>query len=230
MTSNTAAAEEPLILSALNDFIYCPRRCALHRIEGLWNDNAFTVSGTLAHENTDDPGYRQYLDSACSPLRIERALPLFCHMLNLIGKADIVEFHADPAGSSAIPLPVDYKLGRRRKWDNDDVQLCAQAICLEEMFCVSVPRGAVYHVATRRRRPVPFTLELRDLTLRTIEAVRELLAAGNVPAAELKPQCAGCSMHTTCMPELTQSYKSLDRHYRQLFACDRPGPSAGAFG
>ncbi|HEY1685425.1 MAG TPA: CRISPR-associated protein Cas4 [Tepidisphaeraceae bacterium] len=210
--------DDRLSLSALNHFLYCQRRCALIRIEGLWSDNAYTVSGILAHENADDPGYRQYLDSAGSPLRIERALPLFCQKLNLIGKADIVEFHADPGGGSAIPLPVDYKLGRRRKWDNDDVQLCAQAICLEEMFNVGVPQGAVYHVATRRRRLVPFTPELRELTIGTIEAVRVLLAAGNVPLAELKPQCEGCSMHFTCMPELTNSRASLDRHYQQLFA------------
>jgi CRISPR-associated exonuclease Cas4 len=223
MNNNTAGGEEPLILSVLNDYLYCPRRCALHRIEGLWQDNAFTVSGVLAHESADDPGYRQYLDSAGSPLRIERALPLFCRKLNLAGKADIVEFHADPCGGPAIPLPVDYKLGRRRKWDNDDVQLCAQAICLEEMFAVAVPQGAVYHVATRRRRPVRFTPELRDLTLRTTEAVRDLLAEGAVPPAVLKPQCEGCSMHSSCLPELTQSPEALDRHYAKLFAPDPPG-------
>lgn len=222
MPGNTDGADDPLILSALNDFLYCPRRCALHRIEGIWQANVFTVSGELAHETADDPGYRQTLDAAGGALRVERALPLYCQKLNLIGKSDIVEFHADPQGGSAVPMPVDYKLGRRRKWDNDDVQLCAQGICLEEMFSVRVPAGAVYHVATRRRRPVLFTSELRDLTLRTIEAVRDLLAGTVVPVAGVRPQCEGCSVHDICLPELTGAVDSLDRHHQRLFEIDPP--------
>lgn len=230
-------AAEPLILSALNDFLYCPRRCALHRIEGLWTDNASTLSGDIAHETADDPGYRQTVDALGTVLRIERALPLFCRKLNLVGKSDIVEFHraAGVVGisnskfdisnfkseiSNLIPRPVDYKIGKRRKWDNDDVQLCAQGLCLEEMLGVNVPGGAVYHVATRRRREVPFDGDLRLLTLRTIEQVRDLLAENSAPPAELRPQCEGCSMHATCMPELTQRPGSLDRFHRELFTCD----------
>jgi CRISPR-associated exonuclease Cas4 len=220
MPQTDERAEEPLILSALNDFLYCPRRCALHRIEGLWHANAYTVAGELAHQAADDPGYRQTLDAAGGALRVERALPLYCRKLNLVGKADIVEFHADPAGGPAIPMPVDYKLGPRRKWDNDDVQLCAQAICLEEMFAVPVPAGAVYHVASRRRRAVDFTPPLRLLTLRTIEDVRDLLAAGAVPPAELRPQCEGCSMHGVCLPELTGDSNKMERHHRRLFQID----------
>lgn len=188
---DTTGGEEPLILSALNDFLYCPRRCALHRLEGIWVANAFTVAGELAHQNADDPGYRQYLDSAGEALRIERALPLYCRKLNLVGKADIVEFHKNSGGGPAIPLPVDYKLGKRRKWDNDDVQLCAQTLCLEEMFGVPVPAGAVYHVTTRRRRPVPFSAELRELTLRTIEAVRDLLVREQSPRLSLGHNARG---------------------------------------
>ena len=123
-------------------------------------------------------------------------------------------------------MPVDYKLGPRRKWDNDDVQLCAQAICLEEMFGVVVPAGAVYHVTTRRRRAVPFTPQLRLLTLRTIEDVRDLLAAGTVPAAELRPQCEGCSMHGVCLPELTGEGDKMERYHRRLFQVD-PYPVSG---
>ena len=216
--------DDPLQLRFLNDFLYCPRRCALHRIEGLWADNAFTLSGEIAHESADEAGYRQCVDALGTVLRIERALPLFCRALNLVGKADIVEFHRNPAGGPAIPRPIDYKLGRKRKWDNDDAQLCAQAICLEEMFAVAVPAGAVYHVATRRRREVPFTPQLRDLTLRTIEQIRDLLAAGQVPPAELRPQCQGCSMHSTCLPELTQRPAALDRAYAWLFEKDPPLP------
>lgn len=218
--------DDPLPLRLLNDYLYCPRRCALHQIEGVWVANAFTVSGELAHQNADDPGYRQYLAGAgASPtlLRAERALSLYCRRLNLSGKADIVEFHKDPGGGPAVPLPVDYKLGKKRKWDNDDAQLCAQALCLEEMFGVPVPAGAIYHVSTRRRRAVAFAPALRDLTLRTIDSIRDLLASRNVPPAELKPQCEGCSLHGVCMPEITGITDSLSRAHDSLFTQDPLG-------
>lgn len=207
---------DPIILSSLNDHLYCPRRCALHRLEGIWEANAHTVAGDIAHEIADDPGYRQTAQGA----RIERALPLFSVRLNLIGKADIVEFRATEGASGKaveVPLPVDYKHGPRRKWDNDDVQLCAQALCLEEMFGVPVPCGAIYHVKTRRRRAVEFTPALRELTLKTIEDVRQLLAGTAIPAAVLKPQCDGCSLRQTCLPELTSSVHSLDAAFKELF-------------
>ena len=214
--------DDPLILSSLNDYLYCARRCALHRLEGIWEANAHTVAGDIAHEMADDPGYRQTAQGA----RIERALPLFSLRLNLIGKADIVEFRVAqgdspvaraPGKAVEAPLPVDYKHGPRRKWDNDDVQLCAQALCLEEMFGTPVPCGAVYHVKTRRRRAVEFTPALRELTLQTIADVRQLLAGTAIPAAVLKPQCEGCSLRRTCLPELTGSPHSLDAAFAELF-------------
>ncbi len=207
---------DPVSISALNDFLYCNRRCALHRLDALWVDNAWTVSGTLAHEHADDPGYRQTAEGA----RIERALPLFSQKLGLVGKADIVEFRAQADGRE-IPLPVDYKLGKRKKWDNDDVQLCAQALCLEEMIGVSVPKGAIFHVKTKRRREVVFTEALRKLTMDTIDNVRALMLADTVPPAALKPQCDGCSLHSLCVPELTGRSRALDAAYAELFA---PGP------
>ena len=204
---------DPVSISALNDFLYCNRRCALHRLDALWVDNVWTVSGTLAHEHADDPGYRQTAEGA----RIERALPLFSQKLGLVGKADIVEFRPGPDGRE-VAVPVDYKLGRRHKWDNDDVQLCAQALCLEEMLDTAVTMGAVYHVKTHRRRAVPFTAELRTLTQNTILAARELIHADDIPTARLKPQCQGCSLHHVCLPELTASRLSLNAAYQTLFS------------
>ncbi len=206
---------DPVSISALNDFLYCNRRCALHRLDALWVDNAWTISGTLAHEHADDPGYRQTAEGA----RIERALPLFSQKLGLVGKADIVEFWSGSDGRD-IPLPVDYKLGKRKKWDNDDVQLCAQALCLEEMIGVDVPKGAIYHVKTRRRREVLFTDELRKLTIDTIDNVRALMLSDTVPPAVLKPQCEGCSMHGICMPELAGGSRDVNAAYDRLFAAD----------
>ncbi len=206
---------DPVSISSLNDFLYCNRRCALHRLDALWVDNVWTVSGTLAHEHADDPGYRQTAQGA----RIERALPLFSEILGLIGKADIVEFWPG-AGGRDIPLPVDYKLGKRRKWDNDDVQLCAQALCLEEMLGVNVPKGAIYHVKTRRRRDVIFTEDLRTLTIKTIDLVRALMLTDEVPPAVLKPQCEGCSVHAVCIPELANNSRELKAAHGKLFTTD----------
>jgi CRISPR-associated exonuclease Cas4 len=221
---------EPVPIAALNDFLYCPRRCGLHRVEGLWEATASTVSGTLAHRAADDAGYRQYLDGLGDLVRVERAIPLWSRRLGLVGRADIVEFHWEPGGVGEEPgrtggpskvVPVDYKLGARRKWDNDDVQLCAQGLCLEEMLGLAegaVGWGAVYHVKTRRRREVEFTTELRRLTAETVERVRGLLEGGRVPRAVLKPQCDGCSVRGLCMPELTREGASLERAHRALFS------------
>jgi CRISPR-associated exonuclease Cas4 len=201
----------PVSISTLNDYLFCPRRCALHQIDSLWQDNVWTVSGTLAHQHADDPGY----ESTAAGARIERAVPLFADSIGLVGKADIVEFWTGI--DHEIPLPVDYKLGRRHKWDNDDVQLCAQAICLEEMLQVCVPEGAIYHVKTRRRRKVPFTPQLRAKTLQTVDAVRKLLAADTVPPAKLKPQCDGCSLRDVCLPKITADVHHLDAAHSRLF-------------
>jgi CRISPR-associated exonuclease Cas4 len=190
---------EPLPLSALNHLLYCERRCALIHIEGVFVENAATLAGRLAHEGADTPGYETR-----AGVRVERALPLFSDVLGLSGKADIVEFHPSAGkGDRERPFPVEYKRGPRRKWENDDVQLCAQAMCLEEMLGVPVPDGAVFHAKTKRRRDVIFTPELRAQTLEAIRRLRELIDVARVPPAILKPQCEGCSLHEVCMPELS---------------------------
>jgi CRISPR-associated exonuclease Cas4 len=182
---------EPVMISALNQFIFCPRRCALMHIEGIWRDNEHTRIGSLLHDHSDTPGYETAGD-----VTVLRALPLYSHRFRLVGKADIVELQ------NGEPVPVEYKKGRRRKFDNDEIQLCAQAFCLEEMFACEVPAGYIYHAASKRRREVLFDWRLREETERTIIAVREMLAAGVTPAAELKPRCDGCSLRRVCMPEL----------------------------
>lgn len=126
---------EPLPLSALNHLMYCERRCALIHIEGIFEENAFTLQGGLLHEAADTPGY-----STQSGVRVVRALPVYSRRLGLSGKADIVEFARGPGGRQT-PCPVDYKRGARRRWNNDDVQLCAQALCLEEMLGVGSASG-----------------------------------------------------------------------------------------
>lgn len=208
---------EPVLISLLNDYVFCPRRAALKGIEGMRDDNAYTVEGSLLHERTDTPGVEER-----SGVRIARALPLFSRRLGLVGKADIVEFHRQTDGSER-PYPVEYKRGRRRQWDNDDVQLCAQGLCLEEMLGIEVPAGAVFHAASKRRREVVFDAQMRSLTEQTVAQARGLIQSGQVPPAVLMPKCDGCSLHTVCMPEITQHPDHAAAFARSIFR-----PEAGA--
>jgi CRISPR-associated exonuclease Cas4 len=202
---------EPLPLSALNHLMYCERRCALIHIEGVFEENAFTLQGSLLHETADTPGY-----STQSGVRVVRALPLYSRRLGLAGKADIVEFSRGPGGRQT-PCPVDYKRGARRRWQNDDVQLCAQALCLEEMLGAESPRGAIFHAASKRRREVEFTPQLREATLQATLKLHELVRKARIPPAVLVPQCEGCSLRGICMPELSQRRGILHTASRSLF-------------
>jgi CRISPR-associated exonuclease Cas4 len=160
--------ERIVLLSALSHYLYCPRRAGLIHLESVWEENVFTVKGRNAHERADTPTTR--IENG---IRIERALPLWSERYGLSGTADVVEFHPD--GSV---FPVEYKSGKRRESRNNDVQLCAQALCLEEMLGISVPSGAVYFLDTRRRRDVPLDAALRDETIATITTLREMLMDG----------------------------------------------------
>ena len=194
-------------LSALNHFLYCNRRAALIHVEGIFVDNQHTLQGNIVHEHADLPGYE-----FAKGVILLRALPVWSERLGLSGKCDIVEQH--PGGAL---VPVEFKKGKRRHFDNDDVQLCAQALCLEEMFARPVERGAVFHAASKRRREVEFTAELRALTERTATEVHALLSSDTVPPAVLKPQCAECSLYEVCLPQLTSHPPGLDRAMRRLF-------------
>ncbi len=244
MSEHTQPEDDYLPLSALNDLLYCERRCALHRIEEVWVENAHTLSGTLSHKRADKP-----VDWKCESGREVHGMWLKSDRLRLVGKADVVEFQdvgeslrdshsarssvavrdSGEIGNSplfnesvsrsdaATPYPVEYKRGKRRKWDNDDVQLCAQAMCLEEMLGVSVPRGAIFHIKSKRRREVIFTDKLRKKTEATAARLHELIASGITPAAVLKPQCDGCSLREVCLPELADQTARVERYCRELF-------------
>lgn len=194
---------EPILISALNDYVFCPRRCALKQIEGLWGDNAHTAAGTLLHSRADEPGYE-----TGAGVTLLRALPLLSERYGLSGKADIVEFR------DGVPAPVEYKKGKRRRFDNDDVQLCAQALCLEEMFACEVPLGYLFHAQSRRRREVVFDWRLRAETVRVIEAVRQMLTDGVTPPADLQPRCDGCSLRGVCLPEISGTASPNYERYR----------------
>ena len=203
-------ASETVPISALNHYLYCPRRAYLIHAEGLFVANEHTLLGDLAHEHVDFPGYEQR-----AGWTLLRALPLFSDKLGLSGKADLVEVQREDspaaAGSNlpsgmrgpriAAARPVEYKKGPKRRWANDEVQLCAQALCLEEMFGLTVPAGAVFHAQSQQRHEVLFDPALRALTLTTLRELRDTLAQCAAPAAVLTPRCEGCSLHGQCLPE-----------------------------
>ena len=157
--------DELVMISALEHWSYCPRQCGLIHLESTYDENLFTLRGQRLHRNVDLPG-----DAQEEGVRRVRALPLFCDALGLTGRADLVEF---PEG---IPYPVEYKSGSRRPHSHEALQLCAQALCLEEMFGQAVPAGAIYFHGSRKRVAVAFDAALREQVPESVAAVREMLA------------------------------------------------------
>lgn len=182
--------EDYVLISALQHYDYCPRQCALIHVEQTFEENLYTLRGQRVHERVNVPAYE-----LIEGVRVERALPLWSHQIGLTGIADVVEFTANET-----PYPVEYKSGPRKPREADDLQLCAQAMCLEEMFKRSVPAGAIFHHASKRRREVHFDEALRSLVVETASAVRLLLAAGKVPAPVADERCPDCSLIEACMP------------------------------
>ncbi len=195
-------------LSALQHYSYCPRQCALIHQEQTFTENVFTLRGQRVHERVDEPDTRHE-----AGVRIEQALPLFCDRLGLSGKADIVEFLPD-----GTPRPVEYKHGPRRQKEHDDVQVAAQALCLEEMYGKPVPEGVIFHHSSRRRRVVPITPQLRTRVETLVAEVRELLQSSRMPPPTADTGlCRGCSLLDACQPEMLSSSATLDQLAKTLF-------------
>lgn len=193
-------------ISALEHYAYCPRQCALIHIEQTFDENLYTVRGHLAHERVDAPTTR-----AEQGVRVERGLSLWSRRLGLVGKADVVEFHGQTA------YPVEYKLGRRREWRYEAIQVCAQGMCLEEMLGQPVPEGAIYYVSSRVRREVQFTSDLRRIVEQTVIAVRATLHEGILPEAPNDQRCEKCSLLDSCLPAVVVRPGRLKQYARQLF-------------
>lgn len=199
--------DEIVLLSALEHFSYCPRQCALIHVERIFDENVFTLRGRHAHERAD-----QEVTTFEGSIRIERALPLWSERLGLQGKGDVVEFHPD-----GRVVPVEYKQGTRRERRHDDLQLCAQALCLEEMLGQNVETGAVYSLQTRRRREVRFGDDLRDETLNVIAQVRAMQQdTGPMPPALNDARCPRCSLLDACVPATVVAARQ-SRLIAQLF-------------
>jgi CRISPR-associated exonuclease Cas4 len=191
----TLEEREPIPLSALQHAVYCLRQAALIHIERAWADNRFTAEGNVLHAVADKGGKRKVRG-----VRRVMALPVACTRLNLSGIADVVEFLADGAAETAYPL--EYKRGKPKLHRADEVQLCAQALCLEEMTGRPVLEGALFYAETKRRIVVPFDAELRRLTEETVQALAEVFRFGHTPTPTTRRErCRACSLVELCRPD-----------------------------
>jgi CRISPR-associated exonuclease Cas4 len=227
--------DELLPLSALQHLLFCERRAALVHIEGIWEENVFTVEGAHAHRRVEE----DLPVESRGDIRIARGLPLRSLRLGLSGKADVVEFHRVGGGDSVrtsaesedkahgiglpeasglwMTFPVEYKRGRLRREEWYEVQLCAQALCLEEMLEVRVTEGAIFYGKPRRRLEVPFDPDLRERTEGAAARLHELIRAGVTPKARYEKKCESCSLIKVCLPRAMSSKRGAAGYLEQAF-------------
>jgi CRISPR-associated exonuclease Cas4 len=192
--AGTSEDDELVPISALQHFAFCERQCALIHLERIWTENELTAEGRIVHERVDLPG-------VSGRGRIARAVQLRSDRLGLAGRADVVEFLPPTApGGREVPFPIEYKRGRKTERLPDRVQLCAQAMALEEMTGVPVPCGALFYHASRRRVEVQFDAKLRAETEALVVRLHAMFNAGRIPKALLQPKCRRCSLQEACQP------------------------------
>ncbi|WP_044471105.1 CRISPR-associated protein Cas4 [Mannheimia massilioguelmaensis] len=197
----------PISLSALQHYAFCPRQCALIHNEQLWAENFLTAQGNILHERVDsgEPETRK-------GVRFERAVLVSSEKLDLAGKLDLLEMEL----STGQLRPVEYKRGKPKPTNWDKIQLCSQALCLEEMKGIEITEGALWYGQTRHREIVPFSTALRAETLQAIEAVQALLTSGVTPQPVYDKRCKACSLMDLCQPQLLQKDRSK-AYIEQLF-------------
>ena len=220
------AEDDFLLLSGIQHFAFCERQWALIHLEQIWAENVRTIEGKHLHDRTDDP----FFDESRKGLRIIRGMPLVSHRLRLRGVADVVEFQLSPqyvANETCRlqgrdgwwhPVPVEYKRGRPKPDDRDAVQLCAQAMALEEMMHVSIPSGYLYYGDTRRRELIAMDERIRQFTADMAARMHRLAREGCTPKAK---HCSHCSLVDHCQPDWMIRHRSVAKYLRKM--CDLEG-------
>ena len=209
--------EDFLQLSGLQHFAFCRRQWALIHIEQQWGENLRTVEGDLLHRRAHDEQARERRGD----ILILRGLSVASAALGISGKCDVVEFRADPGGISLrgeeglwVPFPVEYKRGSPKPHRADELQLCAQAMCLEEMLCCTVSEGAIFYGETRRRTSVSFSRELREQVKAMLEEMHQLYRRGYTPKVRRSRSCNACSLKELCLPALMKE-NDVNAYLRQ---------------
>lgn len=205
--------EDWLQLSGIQHFAFCRRQWALIHIENQWSENYWTVDGSLMHENAHDQGFKE----SRGDLLTVRGIAIHSHELGVSGQCDVVEFHKCHDGIPLknreglwLPYPVEYKRGKPKEGDADELQLCGQAICLEEMLCCDIPKGALYYGEPRHRLEVEFTEDLRKQVRDSLEEMHELYKKHYTPKVKPTKACSSCSIKDLCVPKLMRVKKVSD--------------------
>ena len=202
-----SAPDDYLLMSGIQHFCFCRRQWALIHLEQQWAENYRTVDGDIMHRNAHDSGVESRGD-----LLIVRGMRIFSNTLGISGTCDEVEFHRDSTGiplhgrdGQWQPFPVEYKRGKPKEHQADELQLCAQAMCLEEMLCCEVPDGALFYGEPRRRLAVSFTPELREEVRTSAAQMHDLYRRGYTPRVKPTKACNACSLRELCLPRLQKS-------------------------
>lgn len=211
--SYSYSQEDFLMLSGLQHFAFCKRQWALIHIENQWAENYSTAHGNIVHKNAHDKNFKQYKND----ILITRGMSVFSNNLGISGECDIVEFHKDNLGillygskTKYIPYPIEYKSGKPKEHNADELQLCAQAICLEEMLCCNIPKGALYYDQIKRRKVINFTQDLKNDVIKYFEEMHLLHKKGHTPKVKAKKVCKSCSLSNICLPKIIKKQSILD--------------------
>ena len=207
--------DELLPLSGIQHFCFCRRQWALIHVEMQWQENALTAQGRLMHQRADDPTFTEVRNGVITA----RSMPVASYRLGLSGVCDVVEFHPDPEGVALpgregkyLPLPVEYKHGKPKTDQSDEAQLCAQAICLEEMLCVHIPAGCLYYGKIRHRVEVEMSETLRQFVFDMSAEMHNYLSRGYTPRVKTSSACLSCSLVDICLPELEKNTLSATEY------------------
>lgn len=202
--------DDLLPISALQHLVFCERQCALIHIEQAWDENRFTAEGRIMHERVHEVG-----EESRGNVRITRGVSLRSLRLGLIGKADVVEFYREQGGVWR-PFPVEHKRGKPKPDESDRVQLCAQALCLEEMLGAEVPSGALFYGRTRHRLDIGFDEALRAETEKAAEQLHGLIGSGTTPKPVYTKKCKSCSLMDRCLPQVLRGKRSVRSYLSQM--------------
>lgn len=207
--------EDFIMISGIQHFAYCKRQWALIHVEHQWEQNLYTVKGDIVHEKVDDP----FLMESRRNLIISRSVPVQSETLGCYGVADLVEYHKSEVGIALSGkdgfyslYPIEYKAGKPKKDNIDKVQLCLQALCLEEMHNIDIPEGAIYYAKIKRREIVPLTKELRNQAKELVEEMRDLLNEELTPLPIYTKNCDHCSLYNICLPKSRSKFESVGEY------------------